>query len=80
MSNDHTKKLVYVDMDGVLVRFPQTLDEIDSSIREECRSWCAQTGEHHSDFEGLFATLSPLDGAIDAIDRLLTKLLKREAP
>jgi hypothetical protein len=24
-----TKQIVYIDMDGVLVEFPQTIDEID---------------------------------------------------
>ena len=70
MPGGHTKKLVYVDMDGVLVSFPADLDDVDPSIRDECRAWCARTGEHHSDFEGLFATLPPADGAVAAIERL----------
>ena len=68
-----TKQIVYIDMDGVLVEFPQTIDEIDESIREQCRAWCEQTGEHHSDFEGIFATLKPMVGAAEAVERLMGK-------
>ncbi len=68
-----TEKLVYLDMDGVLVELPQTIDEIDESIRESCRAWCELTGEHHSDFEGLFATLKPMDGAAEAVELLMNK-------
>ncbi|HIL65722.1 MAG TPA: hypothetical protein EYG33_06110 [Candidatus Poseidoniales archaeon] len=68
-----TKEIVYLDMDGVLVEFPQTIDEIDESIREQCRVWCQQTGEHHSDFEGIFATLKPMVGAAEAVGKLMGK-------
>ena len=46
--------IVYVDLDGVLAKFPENLDEINISISDECRQWCNETGEHHSDFEGIF--------------------------
>ena len=59
--------IVYVDLDGVLAKFPENLDEIDISIADECLQWCNETGEHHSDFEGIFSTLKPMDGADEAI-------------
>ena len=65
--------IVYVDLDGVLVKFPENLDEIDISISDECRQWCNETGEHHSDFEGIFSTLKAMDGADEAIHRLMQK-------
>ena len=65
--------VVYVDLDGVLAKFPEKLSEVDSSIAESCRRWCNKTGEHHSDFEGLFSTLKPMDGADEAINRLMKK-------
>jgi len=67
------KIIVYVDMDGVLVEFPETIDGVDESIREQCREWCAENSEHHSDFEGIFSTLKPMEDAISVIDELSTK-------
>ena len=66
-------EIVYVDMDGVLVDFPESIDDVHHSIREQCRDWCAHSGRHHSDYEGLFATLPALPGAVEAIDMLLQK-------
>ncbi|MFP6876950.1 MAG: hypothetical protein VCA37_08995, partial [Roseibacillus sp.] len=64
-------------MDGVLVDLPE-LGKVDPSIRDECETWCAEQKAlhpgrdiHHSDFEGLFATLKPREGAADAIDVLM---------
>jgi 5'(3')-deoxyribonucleotidase len=67
------KQILYVDMDGVIVEFPQTIEEIDPSIREKCRKWCEETGKHHSDFEGLFESLKPAKGGAEAIERLMKK-------
>ena len=68
------KKIVYIDMDGVLVEFPETIDDVDESIREQCIEWCTENSEHHSDFEGIFSTLKPMEGAIPVIDKLSTEL------
>ena len=67
------RPIVYVDLDGVLAEFPENLSDVDSSIAESCRQWCEKTGEHHSDFEGLFSTLKTKEGANDAIHRLIQK-------
>lgn len=58
-------------MDGVVVDFPETIQDIHSSIRSACEKWCAKTGKHHSDFEGLFMTLLPKEGAVEAITQLM---------
>ena len=65
--------IVYVDMDGVLVEFPESLDDVHPSIINTCRAWCEETGNHHSDFEGIFSTLHPKAGAIEAISRLMNR-------
>lgn len=68
-----SRAVVYVDLDGVLAEFPESLSDVDPSIADSCRQWCEETGEHHSDFEGLFATLTAKEGADDAIYRLSRK-------
>ncbi len=67
------RTVVYVDLDGVLAEFPENLSDVDWSIADSCRQWCEETGEHHSDFEGLFSTLKPKEGGNDAIYRLRQK-------
>ena len=62
-----------MDLDGVLAEFPESLADVDSTIAEACKRWCEATGEHHSDFEGLFATIQPKEGASEAIRRLMLK-------
>jgi 5'(3')-deoxyribonucleotidase len=73
-----SRKIIYVDMDGVLVDLPE-LGKVDPSIRDECMAWQAEQEAlypdkeiHHSDFEGLFATLKPMEGAVEAIDTLMS--------
>ena len=72
------RKILYIDMDGVLVDLPQSIEGVAPSIRESCKAWQAEQEAlhpnkeiHHSDFEGLFATLKPKEGAADAIDTLM---------
>ena len=72
------RRILYIDMDGVLVDLPQSIDGLDPSIRQACKAWKAEQEAlypdkeiHHSDFEGLFATLKPREGAADAIDTLM---------
>ena len=66
------REIVYVDMDGVLVDFPNSIDHIQPSIRENCIAWVNQDPKNNdwTDFEGLFASLLPKDGIQEAIDRL----------
>jgi len=67
------KPIVYIDMDGVLVNFPESLIDVHSSISDKCVKWCKRTGKHHSDFDGIFASLQPTKGAIEAVSRLNSK-------
>ena len=62
-----TKPILYIDMDGVVVDFPEVIDEVPFEIREKCIDWCNTHQKHHSDFPGLFSHLSPKKGAIEAI-------------
>jgi len=69
------RAIVYVDMDGVLVDFPCSIDDIHPSIREKCIAWVNQDPINNdwTDFDGLFASLLPKDGIQEAIDRLEVK-------
>lgn len=67
------KEIVYVDMDGVVVDFPYDVNDVDPSIRQECIKAWEQEERHHSDVEGLFATLKPVQGAAEAIHKLMEK-------
>ena len=78
-----TKPILYIDMDGVVVDFPEVIDEVPFEIREKCIDWCNTHQKHHSDFPGLFSHLSPKKGAIEAITVLLERysiLLLSTAP
>ena len=67
------KKMVYVDMDGTLVRFPKTKREVHPDFRQECTEWCEKTGKHHSDCEGIFKALEPMNGAPQAVCQLMER-------
>ncbi len=65
------KPILYLDMDGVVVDFPESIEDVHPSIRDNCRNWCLENDKHHSDFEGLFASLEPIEGSIHCIDQLM---------
>ena len=67
------KPILYIDMDGVVVDFPEVEEEIPAVIREKCIEWCIVNQKHHSDFPGLFSHLLAKDGAIEAILTLMQK-------
>ena len=67
------KEIVYVDMDGVLADFPEDIDDVHSSIKQECKIWCEENKKQLSDYEGIFATISTRPGAVQAIERLIKK-------
>ncbi len=53
------KKIVYVDMDGVLVDFVSGLEQVHPATRSEYE-------DHEDDIPGVFALMKPMDGAIEA--------------
>lgn len=62
------KKIILVDMDGVLVKEP-TIEHINDALFkleiERPYNW-----PHWSDIPGIFKDLEPIDGAIDAYNQL----------
>lgn len=53
------KKILYVDMDNVLVDFSSGIKRLDNSLKK-------QYGDDIDDAPGIFALMDPMEGAIDA--------------
>lgn len=60
------KKLIYIDMDNVLVDFKSGLDKVDEATKQ------AYEG-HLDDIPDIFSLMEPMPGAIDAVHRLAEK-------
>lgn len=59
------KKVVYVDMDNVLVDFPSAFPHIDQTILSAYEN-------RKDDIEGIFRHMKPLHGAVESFDLLAT--------
>ena len=59
-------KILYIDMDNVLVNFPSAFPFIDKEILEKYV-------DNKDDIPGIFSFMEPLDGAIDAYQKLSEK-------
>jgi len=58
-----TKKILYVDMDGVLVDFQSGLDQCSQEILEEYK-------DVEDEIPGLFSKMKPMEGALDSYREL----------
>lgn len=59
-------KILYVDMDNVLVDFPSAFKHFDDDFLE-------QHPNNRDDIPGIFSLMEPLDGAVDAYQKLSKK-------
>jgi len=57
------KKIVYIDMDNVLVDFTSAFDKLDQNILDEYE-------DNRDDIPGIFSLMTPMHGAIDAFNKL----------
>ena len=57
------KKILYIDMDGVLVDFKSALGQCAPEILEAY-------GEHLDDIPGIFSKMKPMDGSVNAFVKL----------
>lgn len=57
------KKILYIDMDGVIVDFESAFPRLDAAVRERYRG-CEDS------IPGLFALMDPMPGAIEAVTEL----------
>ena len=60
------KKILYIDMDNVLVDFKSGIDKLDEKTR-------AEYAGHLDDVPGIFALMDPMPGAVEAVHRLADK-------
>ena len=60
------KKILYVDMDNVLVDFPSAFAHVPDDILEKY-------ADNKDDIPGIFSLMQPIDGAIDAYEKLSQK-------
>jgi len=70
------QKILYVDMDGVLVDFSSGIERISADARR-------QYGDHPDDVPGIFALMDPMPGAIEAyreLSRLFDTYILSTAP
>lgn len=58
-----TKKVLYIDMDGVIVDFESAFDRLDPALRAEYQG-------REDAIPGLFALMDPIPGAIQAVTEL----------
>ena len=62
-------KIVYVDMDNVLVDFQSGLDRVPEAVKAEYAD--DRTGKpHYDDIPGIFSLMDPIPGAIEAVREL----------
>jgi 5'-nucleotidase len=57
------RKILYLDMDNVLVDFPTAFPRLDPRVLE-------QYGDHRDDIPGIFALMDPVPGAVEAFTEL----------
>ncbi len=60
------KKIVYIDMDNVLVDFQSGIDQLEKQVKQEYEG-------RLDEVSNIFGLMKPLEGAIDAVQRLAKK-------
>jgi 5'-nucleotidase len=57
------KKIIYIDMDNVLVDFKSGIAKLSKDVQDEYEG-------HLDDVPGIFSLMDPMEGAIDAFNKL----------
>lgn len=60
------KKIVYIDMDNVIVDFPTGIAKLDEKTRQQYIG-------HYDEVEGIFGLMEPMPKAIEAVHQLAEK-------
>lgn len=71
------KKILYFDMDNVLVNFQSGVDRLDEKTKQAFGEYYDNDGSkheaHYDDVPGIFALMDPIEGAIEAVRKLAEK-------
>lgn len=62
---ENMKKIVYIDMDNVLVDFKSGIDRLSDEIKKEYEN-------RLDDVPGIFSLMNPMPGAVEAVNKLAT--------
>ncbi|QLB12723.1 5'(3')-deoxyribonucleotidase [Bisgaardia hudsonensis] len=57
------KKILYIDMDNVIVDFPSGIAKLDEKIRSKFE-------KHYDEVEGIFSLMDPMPNAIESVKKL----------
>lgn len=72
-----TKKILFFDMDNVLVDFESGVKKLDEATKQEYGEYYDSDGvkheAHYDDVPGIFALMEPMDGADKAVEKLAEK-------
>lgn len=60
---ENMKKIVYIDMDNVLVDFKSGIDRLSDEIKKEYEN-------RLDDVPGIFSLMNPMTGAVEAVNKL----------
>ena len=60
------KKIVYIDMDNVMVDFPSGIAKLDEKTKQEYEG-------RYDEVEGIFSLMEPIPNAISAVHNLMKK-------
>ena len=60
------KKIVYIDMDNVMVDFPSGIAKLDEKTKQEYEG-------RYDEVEGIFSLMEPMPNAISAVHKLMKK-------
>lgn len=61
-----SKKIIYIDMDNVVVDFQSGIDLLSEQLKVEYQG-------RYDEVPHIFSLMKPIDGALDAIEKLYTK-------
>lgn len=59
-----TKKILYIDMDNVLVDFKSGIEKLSDELKKDYHG-------NYDDTPGIFSLMEPMPGAIDAVNNLV---------